>query len=481
MQKMGEYFKNIFRDSYFPFRLFTFFTLSFLAGIIIANLFKIDVDKSGLIFIISTADFILLAAINSFWRIKYLWLIAITCIFMLAGIFYQSFFDSKISKNVGESREVKITGEIVNRPQIDYKSQKFIIHINQFKESSNSHLAGTNAAVSAPIFPEFYYGDRVQIDGTISKPENFSDFDYQNYLKTKYVVAVIKPKKVIFLNHTENIAKKLINSLYQVESYFEEKLNRALPEPHSSLAAGILLGVKKNIPDDLMQAFQLTGLTHILALSGYNITIIVAVFAESVMAYIGRKRTFFVGLMLVLAFVIMSGGSISVVRAAIFSFLILFARLIGRQPDQTNLMLLIALVLVLINSYILMYDAGFQLSFLAFAGLIYISPVIKEYFEKKKLPNFIGLTLSETLGAQIAVLPILFFNFKTLSIISPLANLLVLWSLPYIMLLSFITIIVSTISPVLAKLIIVLLWPLLQYVIIMTEFLAKIPLGAFKF
>lgn len=479
--KIAVFVKLLFQDSFYPYRLFTYFTVSFLVGVLLSDLSSLNFNRSWLILTVSFFLSILLLIINLLWQVKYLWLINLVVVFCLLGVFYQAHFAKNFLKEIGDKRELVVTGEVVAKPEVDYKNQKIIMNIWAIEQESEKGLIGSNVLIKAPIYPIIYYGDSLKIMGVISKPEKINDFDYGNYLKAKQVIAIMQPKEVTYVSATNNILKKTVKLLYQLADNFEQKINRTLPEPHSSLASGILLGVKKNIPNELMENFKKTGLTHIIALSGFNVTIIIAIFAESVVAYIGRKRTFFIGMMLVLAFVIMTGGSLSVVRAAIFSFLILFARLIGRPPDQTNLMLLAALILILFNPYTIAYDTGFQLSFLAFAGLLYLSPKIRDFFEKKKVPNGIGITLAETLGAQAAVLPILIFNFKTLSIISPLANLAVLWCLPYVMLLTSIIILSSSCSPALGNILAWLLWPLLQYIIVVVEYLAKIPFGAITF
>ena len=134
--------------------------------------------------------------------------------------------------------------------------------------------------------------------------------------------------------------------------------------------------------------------------------------------------------------------------------------------------------MVIANPYILRYDSGFQLSFLAFAGLIYISPQIKKIFEKrnlKKLPDGIKMPLVETLGAQLAVFPLIWYQFGRLSLIAPLSNILVLPLIPLSMLLIFITGVGAMLNFQLGLICSFILWPVLEYIIKIVELLAKVP------
>ena len=186
---------------------------------------------------------------------------------------------------------------------------------------------------------------------------------------------------------------------------------------------------------------------------------------------------------LVLFFIIMTGLSPSVVRAAIFSLLLIFGKTIGRKANQVNLMLLAAVAMVIFNPNLLLYDIGFQLSFAAFSGIIIISPLIDRFVLKTKLvdwPAYITKTFSETLSAQLAVMPIIVFSFKIVSLISPIANLAVLWIIPWAMFLVFIGIALSLIWLPLGKISIIVIWPVLKSIIFIINLFSRIPLASFS-
>ncbi len=478
---------KIFKDIYYPYRIFTVLCSSFLAGIFIASLVNINFSVSWQIFLYVIIALLCAALFNYLFKSKILVLISFCLFFLFLGSGFYSYNDWKNQRNITFEKDLEIVGKISQRPEPNYKNQKVVISIEKCLAdgATSEEMIGAKVIVRLPTFPEYHFGEYLNLQGKISEPENFSGFDYKNYLKRWHIVGEIKsPTKISFQGFSANPTDRVYGFLYNIANTFENSLNRLLPEPHSSLASGILLGVKKNIPDDLMLDLQKTGLTHIIALSGFNVTILIAIFAKSLVIYLGRRQTFLLGIILVTLFVVMTGGSASVVRAAIFSLLILFGSTIGRRADQTNLLLLAAMVMVLMNPYILPYDIGFQLSFLAFAGLIYLAPVIARYLEKKRtnfLPENVRLALSETLGAQFAVTPLILCQFGLVSIISPIANILVVWIVPWIMLATFATGLLGIICYPIGKVAVAALWPGLEYILRMVEFLANIPLSSINF
>lgn len=478
------FFTKIFRDIYRPYRIFTILCLSFLLGVFIASFLSINFISSWPIFAYTILTLLLTAILNQLFEAKVLVLISFCLIALFLGASFYSYCDWKNQRNISFEQDSTIVGKIAKRPEPTFKDQKVVIQITECS-INGSRLEGAEGAeiiVRLPVFPEYRFGEYLSLQGKISSPENFSGFDYKNYLKRWHIVGEVKnPTNISFRGASTSLIDQGYGLLFDVANTFESALNRVLPEPHSSLASGILLGVKRNIPDDLMLNLQKTGLTHIIALSGFNVTILIAIFAQLLVMYLGRRQTFWAGMILVILFVAMTGASASVVRAAIFSLLILFGSTIGKRADQTNLLLLTALTMVLLNPYILPYDVGFQLSFLAFAGLIYISPIIESYFERKKLKILtgnIGSTLAQTLGAQFAVTPLILGQFGLVSLISPLANILVVLIIPWVMLATFITGLATLIYYPLGQLTVALTWPGLEYILWIVKFLANVPLSA---
>lgn len=476
---------NKFRWLYFSHRIFTFLVLFFLAGILFSSFLTFQFSLIWPVIIIISLGLIFSALINFLLKNTFLVLISFCFIFFVLALCFYTYFDQRTAVVLPFNQKVEFTGRIVKPPVESYKDQQFVIQTDEIKANSQTILQKrANLLVKTDVFPRYYFGETIHISGQILEPQNFSDFDYRSYLKRYLIFGTVNQPEITFINSCRGIYWQSLNSLYLVGQYFEGSINRIFPEPQASLASGLILGIKRNIPDDLMAAFKTDGLTHIIALSGFNVTIIIILLTNTLIPFIGRKYTFAVGLPLILAFVAMTGAPSSVVRAAIFSLMILFGQTIGRQSDKTNLMLVAALAMVLFNPFVERFDLGFQLSFFAFAGLIYLGPLLKNYFEKKKIkkwPVFLKSTLAETLGAQIGVMPIIWLQFGTVSLISPIANLLVVWIIPYAMLLVFVAGILGLIYYPLGLLAGLFAWPALEYIIKMTELLAKLPFASLNF
>lgn len=461
----------------FPYRVFSLFVILFLIGVLFGSLVNFSWSKSwpGLFLIL--IGLIFTGLVNIYFKNKILVLVSWSLSFLVFGLSWYIFFDNQSKVNLPYGEIINIQGEIVKPPEKDALKQKIVIETKNYDKV-------TRILINAPRYPAFSYKDKVIIKGKLEKPGVIEDFDYGNYLKRYLVFGVIyQPEKVEKIGQNNSFLVQAGRMLYSIPNALEGAINWTTPEPQASLAGGILFGTKRNIPDDFKDALSKTGLTHIIALSGYNVTIIITALAVILSAYYGRKKTFWLGISVVLLFVLMTGAASSVVRAAIFSILILFGRLIGRRGDQTNLMLLAAALMILVNPYVLRYDIGFQLSFAAFIGLIYLSPVIEKLFERsvmKYVPIYVKSPLTQTLAAQIMVLPLLIIYFGRLSIISPIANVLVLWAIPYAMIFSLFDGLAGLTWWPIGRLFAYIAWPVLTYIIVITEWLAKIPLASIE-
>lgn len=236
----------------------------------------------------------------------------------------------------------------------------------------------------------------------------------------------------------------LFGSMFDLRQQLEGELYKIFPEPHASFMAGLLLGVRKGIPDYLMDDFNRTGLTHIIAISGYNITLLIVV-VSGIFGFLNRKKRVIFSLIFIFLFVILVGASASVVRAAIMGGISLMALFFGRRYFVGLSLLAAAFFMNLWNPRILLYDVGFQLSFLATCGLVYLSPTLEQRFNF--LPSILAIRESFilTISAQIFALPIIIYNFGALSLIAPIANIFVLPLIPLAMIFGFLSLTLSTV------------------------------------
>lgn len=326
--------------------------------------------------------------------------------------------------------------------------------------------------ISLNKYPQYKYGDRVRLYGEILAPGSFDGFDYGAYLSRFGVYSVMYHPSVKVLESGQG--NFFWHGMSYLQGKFMERINRLFPEPHASFEAGLLVGARKGIPADLVEKFNITGLTHIIAISGYNITIII-VFVMWMLGGLPRMTGFAVAVGAIILFTLFVGASPAVVRASIMGILGLIALNYGRQNNIHLTILWSAMLMVLWNPKILMHDVGFQLSFAAVMGLIYVAPHFEKY--SKKLPTAFGIreAITMTLAAQVMALPIIVYNFERLSLIAPIANLLVIFAIPPAMLFGFVAVILSFIFFPLAQIVAYIAWGILTYIIKIIEITAVIP------
>lgn len=348
--------------------------------------------------------------------------------------------NNKIESLVGE--KVDLTGIITDEPAVKDQTVQLII-----KEEFGSKIL-----VSTGLFPSFKYGDKISVVGKLERPENFEtdtgkDFDYVNYLAKEDIFYQISfaQAKFISAGHGSYLKTKL----FAFKNAFTNKINILIKEPESSLLGGLLLGAKNSLGKELQTDFRVAGVSHIVALSGYNITI-VALGIMYILAFLPRAFSLSFGVLGILAFALMTGGTATVMRASIMALLVLLAKGTNRKYDITRALLLAGLLMLIQNPKILVFDISFQLSFLATIALIYISPLVEKRMtfitEKYKLREIIV----STIATQIFVLPFLIYKMGLISIFGLFANVLILPFIPLVMLFGFLTGIFGFISIILA-------------------------------
>lgn len=366
-------------------------------------------------------------------------------------------------------QKTNFTGFITEEVDLRSDHQKLTIEVENIEEQK----AKGRVLVKTELFPPYEYGQQLQIECFLRQPGMIDDFDYAQYLSRYDIYSTCYNPKVKILDKSQgSLIKKY---LFKAKFYFLSRINKILPEPHSSFMAGLLLGVRKGIPPDIMEAFNRTGVTHIIAVSGYNITIVaVALMNLFKSVSISRKKSFYFACAGIIAFVFLCGASAAVVRAAIMGIIALFAKQVGRKTNMIYVLILAVFIMTLINPKILIFDLGFQLSFLATVGLIYLSKSLENFFSW--LPEVFGLreNFSTTLAAIISTTPLIMYNFSRVSLIAPLANILILSAIPIAMLLGFIGVVLALFSIALAQIFSWITWLVLEYIIKVIEILSKI-------
>ncbi len=330
-----------------------------------------------------------------------------------------------------QNRERNFSGEVtvLDEPSVSGAMQNFIVSPPENKKEK--------FLVSTSAYQKVAYGEKWQLDCALKIPKNLDqNFDYRMYLAAKGVFYACEKPKLKLINNSGG--NQFYTALLKTKNSFEGNINRLIPYPESGLLVGLILGGSHQLTKEIQSDFSRTGLSHVTAVSGYNVTIV----AECLMILgialgLWRRQAFWFSAFGIILFVIITGFSASAVRSGVMGILLIWAMKNGRLANSQNAILFSADVMLFFNPLLLRYDVGFQLSFLATLGIIYIYPIANEYLVKKNKVFGLSEILFLTLSAQIFVLPVLLVNFNQLSLISPLANLLILPFIPFTMMLGF--------------------------------------------
>jgi competence protein ComEC len=375
----------------------------------------------------------------------------------------------------GELGKTKIEGVVIDEPSFTEKSQKITLAVQKQKEKAR-------VSIIAPPFPRFMYGDVLSVSGNLKKPESFvtdngSEFNYPEYLAKDGIFQQMLYPNITLLSHDGG--DMLHRVLFSIRRRFITAIETNLPEPNASLVNGIAIGAKDGMDTETEDMFRRVGLVHIVVLSGYNITVV----SDTIMrllAFLPRTLMLTGGGIVVLLFTIMTGATATAVRAASMALLALAARMFGRRYDIIRALFLVAFTMVVWNPRVLVFDPSFQLSFLATFGLITLSPIIER--KLKRIPNVLSLreTISATLATQLFVVPFLIHMNGQVSIISLIANILVL---PVVPLSMFFTYLLGGIGPFSNVLATILSFPtffISEYILKASEFFSRIPFAAIQ-
>jgi competence protein ComEC len=380
--------------------------------------------------------------------------------------------ESQISFYNGE--KFTFSGVVAAEPDTRDNGTKLKVKSEKLKIGGGEREVGGNVLVNAALYPVFHYGDELEVTCKLQKPEPIEDFAYDKYLAKENIYSVCYWPDIKFIKSGEG--NKIVAGVLFVKEKLVATVDRILPEPQAAFLGGLLYGAKRGIPQSLMDMFSITGTTHIVAISGYNITILAALLLQITKGLgLGRKKSFWFALGGILFFVILTGAAASVIRAAFMGSLVLLAGQVGRISKITNALLFAAAAMLVFNPKILAFDVGFQLSFAATIGLVFLSPIFEKYLVK--LPSVFGVkeSLATTMSAIVFTLPLILYTFGRISIVAPFANILILPMIPLTMAVGSVAVLGGMIYSGLGQILGWLAWIFLSYIIKAVEILAAIP------
>lgn len=399
------------------------------------------------------------------------------------AVFWEQANQSTV-KEYNDQSKIILRGWVSEEAGKSKNSRRLILETEKIIQDDREIAAGGKVLLIVPAYNSLVLGDEVSLTGKLKAPQDedgenseTSGFSYKNYLAKDAVYSLMvypQIERVGWFNH-----RPIFFRLQKLKNNFEEKLAMILPEPQLAFLNGLLFGEKGGLSAELKNELARTGTSHLIALSGFNITIIAQALNVLFLGLrLGRNRSFWLTLTIIAGFVIMTGAAASVVRAAIMGMALLVAQKNNRLYSARNGVVLAGALMLWFSPGQLIFDVGFQLSFAAAWGLIYLAPIwqkiLSEASEFLKLKD----VLVSTLAAQVAVLPLLLFYFGSLSLIAPLTNILVLIAIPLTMFFGFVSGLGAFIFVWLGKISGWLAWLFLTYELGIIGFFARWPWAA---
>ena len=371
---------------------------------------------------------------------------------------------------------VTIAGTIADEPDRRPLLTKYTIAVEKLIDGSGAviHVRGKALVTDHRQWPEYAYDDTVTAKGVLERPGTIDGFRYDRYLARYGIRAVMYRASV---QREREAGFTLRGMLFALKERFEDRINRIYPEPHASFMAGLLTGSRKGTPEDLLRHFNTTGLSHIVAISGFNITIVIAIIG-SMLFFLPPHIRFYPAVAAIILFTLFVGAGAAVSRAAIMGILGLLARQLNRIATARLTVLWAAFLMTVLNPRILWYDAGFQLSFLAVIGMMETAPLLDPVFRRVTNTLAIRDSLQMTVAVQIAAVPLIAVLFGRISLIAPVANLLSAPMVPLAMLFGSLGVLLSYISFPLGQMIAYLGWACLEWIIRVATLGAAVPFAA---
>jgi competence protein ComEC len=394
--------------------------------------------------------------------------------------------DEHVLRFYNDSVVVEVQGTLTEPPGIreqfcllTFSATEIVVH------GESQQVSGT-ILVRVPRYPVYRYGDVLRLIGKLGTPPRLEGFDYRGYLADRGIHSIMYYPRAEVLARGQGL--KSLHWLHSLREGLSASLTRALPEPQGSLAQGILLGMRDNIPDSLHGAFSRTGTAHLLAISGLHLTIILAMFLGFGVMVFGRQRSTYIWITLAVIwlYALLVGMRPPIIRAAIMGSLFLMAELLGRQRSGITALAFAAAVMVGVQPDLL-WSASFQLSFSAMAGLVLLLPYLQDrgrrgaqalFHDRKALVNAAS-TITDvsaaSLAAVLAVWPLIAYYFGVVPLVTLPATFFSLPALPFVIVTSALVAFTGLFAVAAAQALGWLAWLFLSYLVAVVQGFDALP------
>ena len=409
-------------------------------------------------------------------------LIMVAC---LTGMLYQLSLPgntpSDIRSYIGEGI-VSFSGTVTEPPEASGSSVRYVISAERLEEgTANSQAVKGKVMLSLPLGYDFKYGDRLEINGELITPPAGSGGSWRDYLEHRGIYTYSQFGRVKLLE--SGGGNPLLGLLFGLRDGGARVIDRIFPAPENALLRGILLGDESQISPLAREAYSITGTSHIIAISGFNMAVLAGIVAHVFTRRFGAQKGSLVTIIVLLLYTILVGAEASVLRAAFMGAFTVIASSIARRGNSLNNLGISVLLMMLINPH-LPWDVGFQLSAMATLGLALLMPPLRarltlwmnarfgEEFSAR-FSTWVGDYLLVTLIAQLSVLPLLLYHFNSFSWVFLIANPLILPVQPLVMILGLLAMTVGLINLPLGQVLAWIGWPFAAYTNRMVTWLAS--------
>jgi len=470
-------------------------TLAYIVGLLTTGIFYSDtLEPSWLDLITIAISLGILSIISSFLVSKYLkvqqktWLIAYA-IALLAVIYFQLRIPSPQVDDISyqvtpeKSQKVWVTGKVINEPRLSSNQKlKFLLQAEKVnlldqKELTIENLVSGKLYVTVPLLPEnkIHPGEITKVKGILYQPRspnNPGAFDFKTYLYRQGIFAGLKGLSI----NSNNIQSEPKFGWGQLRRRIIRSQVKGLGSPVGQLLSSVVLGRRAvDLPEDIRNLFITAGLAHVLAASGFHVSLLLGVILK-ITNSLSAKLKLIIGSIILLIYLSLTGFSPSIIRAGLMGFAVLLAIAIGGKVKPIGSLLLSAVIILLINP-LWIWSLSFQLSFLATLGLLVTAPVIEKKLDW--VPPTIAIAIAFPLAAIIWTLPLITYYFNSISTYSILVNIITTPLVTIISLGGMISAFAALIFPLLGSLLSwTLLYPILTLIAIL-KFFTNLPGSVF--